>query len=779
MRRPSGILAWLLVACMAAAAWAQQPWMHDPPFDPATPRPDNGRIGIDVAVTDPKGHAVPGLKQSDLRLLDEGQPMAPVSFAASSADGPAPGDPPVSIVLVLDEADIPRADLGEAQMDLEAFLRRNGGHLSHTVTVYRITADKLYATVPYTEDGNALANVIASGAGMRQVWTMPTIRIMRGPANEIEISSAAGVDSGMPTESYRPVPVPIALKALGAITVEQRRLPGRKLLFWIGPGWRVNLKSDKDLFDTITEFSTRLREARIELSIANNWRLGSYAANSPADSAPALGVTAVSPRTQSQTSMQGKAIHPYLLTNEQVHRYAAGVRLAQKSNYDNLALQVLARRTGGEMLTTTDELTAEGDPGRNNIPLLIAEHIAEASNYYRLTFDPPRTAAIDEYHRLDVKLAHPGLSAHTAAGYYDEPVFYDQPIAAAHQGNIAELEQVLGRKHSDRKLAEELAGMQLTERLSTPRLEKWLKRMPGQRSRRALTSLADASVFLPPPADEVLSLPNPDRATQQAIFTRVVDFIIRQTPRLPNFYAERTTVQFGQAVSLRGETWKSAQPDRTLNYELTSTDHIYFEDGKETTDQQKTKKQGRQRDLLETTGTFGPILVLALKAAVAPGGMIAWSRWEKGPNGPVAVFRYAAAPSMPNYGVGFCCLAVDQLSVPFHRFTTFRGELSVDPKTGHVLRLTVDANIEPRLPLKDSAVMVEYGPVNLGGQTYFCPLRSVSRSRQRQVWQIDEWGMQFKVYGPFKTVLNDVTFSRYHLFRARTTILPGFVPVPQ
>jgi len=464
MKRRSAILAWLLVACMAAAAWAQQAGTNDLPFDPATPRPGKGRIGIDVTVTDPKGNAATGLKQTDFRLLDDGRPMALVSFAGSSADGPAPGDPPVSVVLVLDEADIPRADLGEAQMALESFLRRNGGHLSHAVTVYRVTADKLYASIPYSDDGNALANVIASGAGMREVFTEATIRIMRGPANEIEIGSVGGLDSGLPTESYRQVPVPIALKSLGAIAIEQRRVPGRKLLFWIGPGWRVDLKSDKDLFDTITEFSTRLREARIELSIANKWRLGWYLHKPPDSTVPDSDkVLTTSPQTGAPIVWPKNGL--YLLTDEQVQQYASGVRAAQDSNYDNLALQVLALRTGGGMLTTNDELIATAQADRNNIPRLIAEHIAEAGNYYRLTFDPPRTATVDEYHRLDVKLARPGLAAHTAAGYYDEPVFYDQPIPATHEVNVAQLEQVLGRKHSDRKLAEELSELQLTERL--------------------------------------------------------------------------------------------------------------------------------------------------------------------------------------------------------------------------------------------------------------------------------------------------------------------------
>jgi VWFA-related protein len=753
----SGALFLLFLACLAGPAAAQQQDLNAPaglmPLGQGEPAylgpdmdPSQGRIGVDVSVTDASGHAVTGLGLADFKLLDEGQPITLATFAASAADGPAPGDPAVSVILVIDDADLSRASLTEAESVVEEFLRSNGGRLTHTVTVYRVTSNKLYASIPYSRDGNAMANLVASGMGMRVVWKTAQVQVIRGPANEIELYPGRQADSSLPHEDVRQVPLPVALKALGAIAIEQRREPGRKLLFWIGPGWRIDLKTDKDIFKTITEFATRLREARIELSITNKWLENAR----------------------------------FILADEQARQYASGVRLAQDSNYDNLALQVLSMRTGGQMLTTNDELIDEAQPDRNNIPRLIAEHIAQASHYYRLTFNPPQTANVDEYHRINVELPGPGLIAHTTAGYYDEPVFYDQPVPASRQLTVVQLEEMLARKWSDRALAGELAGLEMTERINTPRLESWLKRMPGEHSRQALTAVADASAFLQPPADDVLSTPAPDLAAQRAMISHVANFLVRQAPRLPNFYAQRTTVQFGEPMPKAGQTWKTAQPDRKLEYARTATEHIYFENGKETTSQQKVKaRESPSEDLLETTGTFGSILVGVIKAAAAPGGTLTWSRWEKGPSGPVAVFRYTSPPTAWTYDVGFCCLAVDEGSFPFDRHTSFHGEFAADPDTGHILRLTVVANLEPRLPLEHSDILVEYGPVEMGGQTYFCPVRSVSTSRQRRVWQMDEWGMSFKIYGPFKTVLNDVTFERYHLFRSETTILPGFVPVPQ
>ena len=70
--------------------------------------------------------------------------------------------------------------------------------------------------------------------------------------------------------------------------------------------------------------------------------------------------------------------------------------------------------------------------------------------------------------------------------------------------------------------------------------------------------------------------------------------------------------------------------------------------------------------------------------------------------------------------------------------------------------------------------MVEYGPVEIGGKTYTCPVRSVSiMSRvdlMRMLGVLGEGGP------PELTQLNDVTFENYHQFRSESRIVTGDVP---
>jgi hypothetical protein len=53
--------------------------------------------------------------------------------------------------------------------------------------------------------------------------------------------------------------------------------------------------------------------------------------------------------------------------------------------------------------------------------------------------------------------------------------------------------------------------------------------------------------------------------------------------------------------------------------------------------------------------------------AAANPGDLTWSRWEKGANGPEAIFRYMAPPNVALFEVGFCCLANDLAMVPFDK----------------------------------------------------------------------------------------------------------------
>ena len=88
----------------------------------------------------------------------------------------------------------------------------------------------------------------------------------------------------------------------------------------------------------------------------------------------------------------------------------------------------------------------------------------------------------------------------------------------------------------------------------------------------------------------------------------------------------------------------------------------------------------------------------------------------------------------------------------------------------------MEADLDTGLPIQRAEVMVEYGAVDIGGKTYFCPVRSVSLSRGRTVNAFHDEDDNSRTWGPSVTMLNDVVFGEYHVFRAEMRVISGDIP---
>jgi VWFA-related protein len=714
----------MLLLCLSAAAIAQL--NQSPVFAPfevesSPPDPSQGTIRLDVVVTDKSGNPVTLLKQQDFTLRDNGQPGKIISFQAFDGVTAKP-DPPVEIILVIDELSMTARQLSIAEHEAENFLCRNQGNLAQPVSIYRINNHVLSASAQPSSDGNMLADKIAHHREPRVIWK----------TSDVSESLASGAASSNPLH---------ALIALGSIAIEERRRPGRKLLFWLGPGWTFNALGANGLFDFVTELSTRLREARIDV-----W-------------------------STTESSFYDPSRNVLPTTHPIYQEYLEGVT-PETVDSSYLSLYVMATQSGGGILETRNDLAGQ-----------ISKRVEEANIFYSLTFDPPRTNKVDEYHALKLEVDKPDLAAHTKTGYFDQPVFYDQAPAGIERVTVEQLEHALSSvgSRSDAEIARQLSGMELTERLSTARLATLEATLRGKKAREALVGLADQSVFLAPPAGEIPTTAPPDAATQRLIMSRTVAYVNKTIPKLPNFFAHRTMFQYHEPPRKPALTWKTAVGDQSLYLDVTFKATMLFRDGKEVVKEETVKgkplKPGERN--LNTVGTFGPLLATVLVGATAADSDLTWSRWEQGPNGPSAVFRYRVPHETPLFLVGFGYLASDDRLVDYQQKAPFHGEFAVDPASGAILRLTVQADLKPALPLARSGVMVEYGPVVIGETSYICPLRSISISRPRTVMAIHEWGENFRVYAPFESILGDMTYEKYHLFRPTARMLPGYTPAPR
>jgi hypothetical protein len=320
---------------------------------------------------------------------------------------------------------------------------------------------------------------------------------------------------------------------------------------------------------------------------------------------------------------------------------------------------------------------------------------------------------------------------------------------------VGELEHTLAVAHrlSDAGAARQLSDLELTERLSSPKLAMLSAELPGKKSKAALMAVADASVFLEPPADEVPQTALPDLAEQSRVMSLATDYLNKILPKLPNFYAKRFTTSFAEVWTPKhkNDTHKRGPLKPTGKFKAT----VYYRTGKEVVLAEGANEQG-----LVTLGTFGPILrTITLDAARS--ATTKWRRWENGTNGPMAVFGFEVPQTESHYKIS----GIGELGTLGP--TAYHGEIGIDPASGTILRLALEADPALGSPTHRADVMVEYGSVEIGGKTYTCPARSVSYSAKTMVVLPGlEVGKREAVR------LNDVVFTDYHVFRAEMRIMP-------
>lgn len=315
------------------------------------------RIALDVVVTDKAGNAQSGLQQQDFTILDDKQPENIESFHAIDEGAAAE---PIRLILLVDAVNTGVQTMGYERLQLEKFLRQDGGHLALPTSLVFVTDTSTEIQPATTRDGNALADLLKSKE--------TGVRI---------IGRSQGIYGAM--ERFN-----LSLGALEKLTNYEAQQPGRKLLIWFSPGWpmlsgpQIDLtKKNQDwLFNTIVGLSHAMRESRLTLYHIDP-----------------LG-----------TSDAGSFRTFYYET------FLKGVTFPAKVIPGNLALQVLATQTGGKVLNSKNDLTK-----------LIASCLMDAKAYYTISFIYPPADHPNEYHSLEVKVDKPGLIARTRTGYYAQP----------------------------------------------------------------------------------------------------------------------------------------------------------------------------------------------------------------------------------------------------------------------------------------------------------------------------------------------------------------------
>jgi VWFA-related protein len=698
-----------------------------------------GLIRLDATVTDQTGKAVAGLQRIDFRLLDNGQPQRIIAFRASTSRS-ASADDSLSVILLLDTLDLP-SDLAAFERQQAAqFLRQNSGKLAQPVTIYSLEDSGFFLTSKASTDGEALATDVASDNKVEAYFLAPKVH------SPLKAVVEPSLDS---------FPALTGLRALWTIATAEASRPGRKLLFWIGPGLGIRgtgaFVSDgkgllehstkgasfgystsgkkgeevkRDLFQKICWFSILLRQVRVALDC---FSLG--------EDEPAADAWS---------------------------KFLTVVPSAQQASWMNLFKNVLAVQSGGRIL-----------PSSNGLVRPMNDSIENARIFYSFTFDPPLAEHVNEYHSVKVEMSQPTLTAETSTGYYNQPFYNDPPDPGIQGVTVSQLEQILQAIHGGASAARQLSGIVLTERLSHIKLQSLLPELHDKKLRDSLELIADESTFLDPPPAELSADPPPDQAEQQRILKAAADYLDRVIPRLPDFFATRTALYYGEVASDPGLTTTNVSEPLHAEQQLKET--VLYRKGEEIVSS-ASPHAGTEVQPLRTYGTFGPILGLLQFVSKSPGD-VTWESWEQSTNGRRAGFRYRLAGA-PTLDLSGCCYPNGSQGARTTISANSHGEFVIDPGTGAILRVQTESDLPGFVPTKRSDMMVSYGPVEIGGKMYVVPLRSVNIWRSRSVATVLQWNIGFATWGPYETQMNVFTFDQYHMFSGKARVLPGFEQVP-
>jgi hypothetical protein len=361
------------------------------------------------------------------------------------------------------------------------------------------------------------------------------------------------------------------------------------------------------------------------------------------------------------------------------------------------------------------------------------------------------------------------------------------PIGAAKRVTVAQLEQALAAAtaahKADAEKARMIAGMVLSERLSESTLQRLDTQLDaGPQVALAVQLLADQSAFLDLPGSELPTTAAPDQATQLRMFDAVAHYVTETMARLPNFLATRTTNRFDDSPH---EVKRGAWPVREGLHQVDrSSREVSVQVERENEFCGNGSAVWENRTGLSSWGEFGTVLDMILGDVVK--GKASWSHWEQTASGLSAVFHYSVPKSTSHFEMrrfierpGTVAAVVTAQaygptranSAPLdalirHDRRGYEGSLWLDPASGTILRITIEADSKGNAAYQQAAMMVQYGSVDISGNRFVLPVRSLALSKVAISAEMStgdapsEW-------------LNETEFTGYHRFASTTRILTG------
>ncbi len=268
-------------------------------------------------------------------------------------------DSKAQVIIILDAVNIDYEHVAFARGEIDKYLRSEGGQLTHPTAFGLLTDSGMKLQEQYSTDGNSVASAVdANVTGLREIR---------------RTSQYGGFDR------YN-----ISVQGFQELVQREASTPDRKIVLFVSPGWpllsgpgienSIDTKEQKRLFNTLVNLTTQMQRANMT-------------------------VYTVNPLGTGESEVRASYYESFV----------KGVSESWKMEPGNLALQALSVQSGGRAIDFNNDVSA-----------VLRECVADTQNYYEITFEPAPPDPKNYYHRVEVKVSKPDLTARARTGYYAE-----------------------------------------------------------------------------------------------------------------------------------------------------------------------------------------------------------------------------------------------------------------------------------------------------------------------------------------------------------------------
>lgn len=340
--------------------------------------------------------------------------------------------------------------------------------------------------------------------------------------------------------------------------------------------------------------------------------------------------------------------------------------------------------------------------------------------------------------------------------------------------SVGQLEEMLRsmqqEKRSDADIATALKQIELGQELTRSRMNGLIRFAPGPLSTEQIYILEAESAALIPPQSDLPSTPAPDAVAQKAILDKAAAFVGKTFAQLPSLTATRISLRFqdnvealAAASGLQGGAKDVvvgggfSNPASFVHFIKASEAQIISVHGAEKPPAQKDTTPWGANKMIALMDPLPGLSEVFHEAQSA--GDIHWLRWEAIGGTPAAVFAFEVPRKKTHLAVHICCFPnINQtgiatfytaLTAPalsdggssgsggvagnfqtrteWHDYNTtapYHGELFIDPQTGVVVRIIVQAELKPSEVVHEFGARVDFAPVPVRNKMLVLPVKT-------------------------------------------------------